>query len=471
MSHEDIFFMSAAELRAKIRTKELSCVELTEKLIDRIEKINPIINAYCTPTFERARRSAKKTDEAIKKGEKIGLLEGIPASIKDNIITKDIRTTFGSKIYENHIPEEDEVVAKRLKKEGIVLLGKSNTPAFGHKAVTENLIFGTTRNPWNLERTPGGSSGGAAASIASGIGYLAIGSDEGGSVRIPSCFCGIFGLKPSFGRIPKYPSYGIMWNTFNHYGPLVRYVEDAALMLDAIAGPHHGDRDSLPKERVSYLEIFNIKPKNLKIGYSTDLGFVRSIEEEVKENVINAAKKFEEFGWDVEEANIKLKKPELAYNLLITAGLGYDLKSYVEQEDLEISTSLKKMIQAGVTYTANDLKNAQMQRKTLFENIYKFFKVYDILITPTTAVSAFELGKMYPEKIAGKRASPTAWMPFTYPFNMSGHPAASIPSGWTSDGLPIGMQIIGQRFDEATVLQASKAFEEIAPWQDKRPKL
>lgn len=469
MSQKDIFFMSAAELGAKIKTKELSCVELTEKIIERIEKINPQINAFCTPTFDLARDQAKKADEAIKRNEKIGLLHGIPCSIKDVIATQGIRTTFGSKIYENNIPDEDEVVVKRLKKQGIILLGKTNTPAFGHKAVTENLVFGATLNPWNLKRTSGGSSGGAAASIVSGIGHLSIGSDGGGSIRIPSAFCGVYGLKPSFGRVPRYPTHGIMWSSLDHYGPIVRYVEDAALMLDAMAGPHHKDRYSLPKEKISYLEVLNEKPKKLKIGYSTDLGFIRAVEEEVKENVINSAKKFEELGWEVEEAKIKIKKPEFAFNLLVTAGLGYDLKSYLDKEDLEISTTLRRMIQAGTSYSALDLQNARMERKKVFNAVSQFFEEFDILITPTTAVSAFELGKMFPEKIAGKRASPVAWMSFTYPFNMSGHPAASIPSGWTSDGLPIGMQIVGQRFDEQTVLQVSKAFEEIAPWQDKKP--
>ncbi|MCK4383909.1 MAG: amidase, partial [Candidatus Lokiarchaeota archaeon] len=233
MKKEDICFMSAFEMREKIETQELSSIEITETIIERIEKVNPIINAYCTPTFELARETAKKADEAVKRNEKLGLLHGIPTSIKDLMQTKGIRTTYGSKLYEDFIPEQDDIAVQRLIKAGCVILGKTNTPEFGHIALTNNKLFGETKTPWDIERNSGGSSGGAASAAASGIGPLSLGSDGGGSIRVPSSCCGVYGLKPTFGRIPSYPRIGIVFNSMDHYGPLVRYVKDAALMLNA----------------------------------------------------------------------------------------------------------------------------------------------------------------------------------------------------------------------------------------------
>ncbi|MBD3255455.1 MAG: amidase, partial [Candidatus Lokiarchaeota archaeon] len=258
--------------------------------------------------------------------------------------------------------------------------------------------------------------------------------------------------------------------TLDHYGPIVRNVKDAALMLDVIAGPHDSDRFTIPRKISSYLDALNELPKNLKIGYSTKLGFVRAINPEVKDTVETAAKKFEDYDWLVEEVKVKIKKPELAFNTLVTSGLAYDFESLLKDES-KLDDTLIKMIQAGLSYSAIDVKRAENGRENLYEVVYKHFKDYDILITPTTACPPFGLGMMYPPKIAGKAVSPVAWMSYTYPFNMSGNPAASIPCGWTKDGLPIGMQIIGPRFEDLIVLQVSQAFEDINPWQEKKPKL
>lgn len=463
--------MSACDMKDAILSQELTSQEITETLIERIEKINPLINAYCTPTFEIARETAKKADQAVKKSEKLGMLHGIPTSIKDLFLTKGIRTTLGSLLYENNIPEDDEVVVKRLKEAGIVILGKTNTPEFGYAGVTHNLIFGKTRNPWNTERIPGGSSGGGAAAVASGLGPLALGNDGGGSVRIPAACCGVFGHKPSLGRVPVFPRIELHAESYVHIGPIVRYVKDAALMLDAIKGPHDGDRYSLPDDKTSYLENISNKPDKLKIGYSIDLGYAKIIDPDIEKNVINSAKKFEELGWSVENVKLKIKKPNSAFYTFYTADYAYDLKSKLKDWRDKIDPELIKMVDAGFGYTGFDIMRAMSQRTKLYETFYEFFKNYDILITPTIAIPPFELGIMFPPQINGKNVSPTAWMPFTFPFNFTGHPAASIPCGWTNDGLPIGMQIIGNRFKDLLILQVSKAFEEIAPWQEKRPKL
>ncbi|MFX1379184.1 MAG: amidase [Promethearchaeota archaeon] len=469
MNKEEICYMSAFDLEDKIKTQEISSQEITEIVIERIEKINPIINAYCTPTFDWARETAKKADDAVKNGDKLGILHGIPISVKDEMPIKGIRTTFGSKLYENNIPTEDDACVERLKNAGAVILGKTNMSPFGFIAVTNNLIFGETRNPWNLKRTSGGSSGGAAASIASGLGYIALGADGGGSIRIPSCFCGTYGIKPSFGRVPVYPTQGVHFESLIHYGSIVRYVIDAALMLDAIKGPHHGDMYSLPHQNINYSEKVNDKPNKLKIGYSLDLGFAKIIDSEVKENFLNSVQKFEEFGWNVKPAKFKIRNPERMLLTYHTVLFGYDLGPKLKEWEDKMHPDLIKAVKAGGEATGQDFARSIARRKIIFEEFYQYFKNYDILLTPTTGLPAFELGISFPTKIDGKMVSPTAWMPFTAAFNLTGLPAASVPCGWSNEGLPIGMQIVGKRFDDLTVLQVSKAFEEIAPWQERRP--
>ena len=473
MNKDEICFMSAYEMLEKIKTQELTSTEITETIIERIERINPIINAYCTPTFELARETAKKADEVFKKGEKLGLLHGIPTSIKDLMQTKGIRTTYGSKLYEDFIPEQDDVAVQRLIAAGCVILGKTNTPEFGSVALTNNKLFGETKNPWDIERNSGGSSGGAASSVASGIGPLALGSDGGGSIRVPSSCCGVYGLKPTFGRIPSYPRIGIAFYSMDHYGPIVRYVKDAALMLNVMKGYHPADNNSFPDDDIDYVKILENKPKKLKIGYSMTLGFGKILEEEVKESVLDGIQKFEQFDWDVEESNLKIRKPESAFKTLVSIGYAYDLQKDFNNRLEDLSPDLKGTIRLGLDNNSMNIGKAREQRNQVYEVMYQYFKNYDVLITPTLPCPAIkpgwlESGTTFPT-IGNKSLNTVSWMTYTYPFNMTGLPAASIPCGWTNSGLPIGMQIVGKRYDERIVLQVSKAFEEIAPWQDKKP--
>ncbi len=470
MRKYDICFMSACDMAEKIKNQELSSEEITEIIIERIEKTNPIINAYCTTTFDLGREMAKIADERVKRNEKIPLLNGIPTSIKDLVPVKGVRTTYGSKIYEHNIPEDDAIVVKRLKDDGCVILGKTNTPEFGFKGVTDNLIFGVTPNPWDLEKTSGGSSGGAAASVVSGMGPLAQGSDGGGSIRHPACFCGAYGLKPSFGRVPIYPKTSHSGQTLSVIGPIVRYVSDAALMLDVMKGPFEGDRHSLPEDHIKYFDHINEKPDKLKIGYTLDLGYAKVVDDEVKKAVVNSIHKFESFGWEVEEAKFKEFDPSMAFSTMWLIMFGYELKPNLKEWKDKIDTDLVTWVEAGLRFPASSLPDAMRIRSQFYQSIYETFKNYDILLTPSTAVPAFESGITYPSKINGIDVTPTAWQAFTFPFNFTGHPAASIPCGWTNAGLPIGLQIVGKRFQEMLVLQVSKAFEERAPWQDKKPK-
>lgn len=469
MNKEEIFFKPAYELREMIKRQEMSSQEITEMMIERIEQINPKLNAFCTPTFDLARASAKEADESIKKGGQLGLLQGVPISIKDEMPLKGIRTTFGSKLYENYIPEESDISVQRLQEAGSVILGKTNMPEFGVFAVTYNKIFGESKNPWDLKRTPGGSTGGGAAAVVSGLCFLSLGADGGGSIRIPSSLCGAYGIKPSFGRVPVYPVSGLHFESLIHYGPIVRYVKDAALMLDAMKGPHEADMYALPEQNISYFEKVDDKPSKLKIGYSLDLGFSKVIDPDVKENVEKSAEKFTKLGWDVEKTKFKIKNPERCFLAIYGVTVYFDLMKDLEKNPELLDPELVKAAQVGAGMTGVDVARAMSLRKKYFDQFYHYFQDYDILITPTTNLPAFELGQIYPSMIAGKMVSPTAWMPFTAIFNLTGLPAASIPCGWSKEGLPIGMQILGRRLDDLTVLQVSKAFEEIAPWQAKKP--
>jgi aspartyl-tRNA(Asn)/glutamyl-tRNA(Gln) amidotransferase subunit A len=260
-----------------------------------------------------------------------------------------------------------------------------------------------------------------------------------------------------------------MGQTLAVAGPIVRYVKDAALMLDVMKGFYEGDRFSIPSDKVDYLELVNEKPEKLKIGFTLDLGYAKVIDSEVENSILNSITKYEEFGWSIEKVKMKLRKPELPFYTFWTAMLAYDFKQKLKEWEDKMDPDFVKLVKVGLGYDGMSLPKAIAARNKVHETIFKIFKEFDILITPTTAVPAFDLGIMFPPKINNINVSPTGWQPFSFPFNLTGNPAASIPCGWSSEGLPIGMQIVGSMYDELKVLQVSKAFEEIAPWQDKRP--
>jgi len=472
MKNNDIYFMPAWKMAELIQNQERTSLEITQAIIERIKKINPIINAYCIPTFDSALEKAKQIDTAIRNNQKVGKLAGVPISIKDEMRIKGVRTTYGSKIYENNIAEEDEITVKRLKREDVVILGKTNMPEFGHHGYTRNLVFGETVNPWNTDKATGGSSGGAAAAVSSGLGPLALGADGGGSIRAPCSFCGLFGIKATQGRVPVHPENTTLADTLlDQYGPLARNVKDAALMLDILKGPYDFDKFSLPAQDISYFDKVDEIPRNLKIGYSLDLGFVKAIDPEVEKNLLNSVHKFEELDYNVDKLKIRLRKPEFAFNIIYTTYFAYEFTSFLKEWKDKMTPSLVRMIEAGSSFNAIDYMKALDIRSNMYERVAEHFKEYDILVTPTTAIPAFNKGEEPPMVINGKSVPPTTFTAFTFPFNLTGHPAASIPCGWSSKNTPIGMQIVGNRFEDLKVLQAAKAFEEIAPWQDKTPNL
>jgi Asp-tRNA(Asn)/Glu-tRNA(Gln) amidotransferase A subunit family amidase len=465
--HEDLAWRSALEIAALVRDKQLSPVELTAALLARIEAIDPRLNAFCLVTADAARAAAREAEIAVMKNEPIGALHGVPLSLKDVLYTRGIRTTGGSRLFADLVPEEDNVAVGRLKAAGAIILGKTNTSEFGHKALTDNPLFGVTRNPWDPERTPGGSSGGAAAAVASGLGPVALGTDGGGSVRVPAAFCGLVGVKPSFGRVPQTPGFP-GWDHVGTTGPLARTVRDAAAVLDVIAGGDDRDRSTLPREAGSYLAACDDDVRGLHVAWTPDLGYA-AVEDRVLDLCGNAAAEFENLGCHVEVVNPGWENPEDAFATIVAAQFYAAWADELPAREADMDASLVRFLRRGGSVTARDYLAAMAKVNAYWQEVHVFLARFDLLLTPTTAVAPFALGAGVPREIAGQEVSRLGWMPFTYPFNLTGQPAASVPAGWTEDGVPVGLQIVGRRHADRTVLAAAAAFEAACPWRDRRP--
>lgn len=474
-STHDICDLSAADIAAKIRRKELSAVEVTDAHLARMEALDGQLHAFCTPTPELARETARKIDADIMAGREVGPLAGVPLGVKDLICTAGIRTVSGSMAYKDFVPDEDDVCVERLKAAGCVNLGKTNVPEFGYSGVGHNPVFATTRNPWNLERTPGGSSAGSGAAVASGMCPFALGSDGGGSIRIPAAHSGIYGLKASMGRVPLYPGTkderypGVSsWESLEHIGPMSRTVEDAALMMSVIAGPDPRDRFTLPAAPYDWRETTKGEIKGLRVALSLDWGYA-AVDPEVRAIVADAAKAFEtDLGCTVEEAHPGWEDPFASFWALVASESDLrGMRKMVEQHGSQMSPHLVAFIER--QWTAEEFTDALMVRKAVNNKMWRFMQTYDLLLTPTLAVPPFALDIQGPEKIDGRMVANTAWLAFTFPMNMTGQPAASIPAGFTKDGLPVGLQIIGRHLDDEMVLRASACFEKVRPWTGRRP--
>ena len=396
--------------------------------------------------------------------------------IKDLVCAKGIRTTSGSAAYIDFIPDEDDVSVERLREAGAVILGKTNAPEFGYSGVGHNAVFPATRNPWNPDLTSGGSSAGSAAAVAAGIGPFAIGSDGGGSIRIPSSLCGTFGMKASMGRVPLYPGCrderypGVSsWESTEHIGPIARTVADAALMLSVIAGPDDRDRHSLPKADFDWMNALQGGIEGCRVAYSSDWGYA-PVDPRVRDIVGRAVKVFEtDLGCSVEEANPGWRNPFDAFWAVVANDS--DLRGMRDMIDRtgadNISPHLVDFVRK--QWTAEDFTDAQVVRKEVVNKMWRLMRDYDLLLTPTLAVPAFEIGIQGPMTIDGRQVADTEWLHFTFPINFTGQPAATLPAGWTDDGLPVGLQIIGHHLDDPLVLRASAAFEAAAPWRDRWP--
>lgn len=479
-SHSDneICRLDAVALAARVRSREVSAVEVTAAVLRRMDALEPYLHAFCTPTPELAHETARTIDARLQAGEEVGPLAGVPVGIKDLVATKGVLTAMGSVLYRDFVPDEDDIVVERLKAADAVIIGKTNVPELGYSGVGHNPVFQTTRNPWNPALTPGGSSAGSGAAVAAGVGPFAIGSDGGGSVRIPAAHCGLVGVKASMGRVPLYPGCrderypGVSsWESLEHIGPMARTVADCALMLNIIAGPDPRDRHSLPAAEFGWLA--EAQPQTLKgkrVAYSADWGYA-AVDPEVRRVVGKAVGVFErDLGCIVEAADPGWADPFAAFWGLVALETDLaGLRRMVKDRRNEISPHLLALLD--YPWTAEELTDAMTARKTVCNRMWRFMEQYDLLLTPTLAVPPFPVHMQGPEIIDGRMVAPTQWLTFTFPINMTGQPAASVPAGFTGDGLPVGLQIVGRHLDDQLVLRACAAFEAAQPWRDKWPEL
>ena len=460
-------WLGALELAGLIRDRAVSPVEVAEAVLARIERLNPRLNAFCLVAHESARAAAREAEIAVMKGEPIGPLCGVPVSVKDVLPTRGLVSTGGSRLFADEVPSEDALVVGRLRVAGAVIVGKTNTSEFGHKAVTDNPLFGPTRNPWDPSLTPGGSSGGAAAAVASGQGPIGVGTDGGGSVRIPASFCGLFGLKPSWGRVPNHRGFP-GWERLSQTGPITRSVRDAAAVLDVIAGGDDRDPESLPGGAADYVGACDDEVKGLHVAWSPDLGYAR-VEPEVLRLCEEAAAQFESLGCHVEDVSPGWESPEAAFGTIVSAQLHAAWGDRLPQAEPMLDPSFVKLLRRGGGVTAREYLDAQSWARTFWLEVHGFLARFDLLLTPTVAVPPFAVGGPPPREIAGEPVTVLGWMPFTYPFNLTGQPAASVPVGVTARGLPVGLQIVGRRHADRAVLAAAAAYEAACPWAERRP--
>src|SRR6266508_937777 len=466
MTSPDLGFTPATELAALIRAKKLSPVELTKATLERIERLNPKLNAFVTVTADLATEAAKKAEQVVMKGGALGPLTGVPFSIKDLAVTAGVPTKFGSFIHEKNVPVHDAPFVRRLKEAGGVMLGKTTTPEFGWKAIGDSPLTGSTRNPWNPAVTTGGSSAGAAAATAAGLGPIHQGSDGAGSIRIPSSFCGIYGFKPTYGRVPMWPISNT--DSTSHTGPVTRTVADAALMLAVMAGPDDWDRTSLDGAPEDYVSRLHEGIKGLRAAWSLTLGGL-SVDADVAAVAKQAALAFQELGSTVDEvADPRFADTHEMIRSMWNAHYAGNFGQYLPQWRDRMDPGLVAAIEDGFRYSAAHYVEMRGKKFAHWDTVRPLFEKYHLLLTPSVSVTAFEVGRLNPAHFPQHTWDWFPWASFSYPFNFTGQPAASVPAGFTPTGMPVGLQIVGRRGADLTVLQASAAFEQARPWAQER---
>ena len=464
----DLTQCTAEQLLHLYRSGQASPVDATKALLARIEKLNPKLNAFTLVDEKVAMNCAKSSEAkwqvhrkaALHGGAEVGALEGVPASIKDLILTRGWPTLRGSRTVDpNQAWEIDAPVTARLRESGAVLFAKTTTPEFGCKGETNSPATGITRNPWNTDKTPGGSSGGTAAAVAAGLGPIGVGTDGAGSVRIPAAFCGNFGLKPSFGRVPAYPL--SPFGSVAHLGPHTMSVRDAALMMNVMKQPDARDWTSLPPDATDYCVGLEDGIRGLRIAYSPTLGYAKNIHPDVAAAVEAAVKVLQSLGAHVEQVDPGFEDPlEITTGLWFLGALSVWNGLSAEQQAL-VDPDFKAEAVLGQKLNTMDVQQLNLKRGVLGSHMRQFMQKYDLLVTPSVSVPAFDARPagqqaMTPEAMLG-------WTPFSYPFNLTQQPASTIPCGLTKDGLPIGLQFVGRMFDDAMVLRASRAYESVCP--------
>ena len=458
---DDIAWMTAAELLARYRDRSLSPVEAVDALLARIDRMQPEFNAFVHLDPERTRAQARESEARWADGAPKGRLDGVPVSVKDLALAAGWPTLRGSRAVDPAGPWTDDAPAvARLREHGAVLLGKTATPEFGHKGVTHSELCGVTRNPWDREKTPGGSSGGAGAALAAGLGPLAIGTDGGGSIRIPAAFCGVFGIKPTFGRVPAWPA--SPYGTLSHVGPMARTVADAAAMLSVMAEPDPRDWFALPPDGADYAASLDLPLDGWRVAWSRALGRAGArLDAEVEKACAAAARRFAELGAVVEEADPDWPHdPGPVFATHWSAGAAQLAEDLGPEKELMLEPSLRRLAAAGRALDGPAVKRAETRRAACGMALAAMFQRFDLVLSPTMPLTAFATGADLPDESWAE--DPLGWIPFTYPVNLARNPAASIPCG-IAGGLPAGLQVIGPLYGDAAVLRACRAFEKTSP--------
>ncbi len=471
---ESLAFAPAVELRAMLAERRISSVELTELYLSRIERLDGQLNAYLTLTPDIALAQARRADDAAARGESLGALHGLPIALKDLQMTKGVRTTGGSLAFADRVPDANAACVERIFDAGGVMLGKTNTPEFGLLGANENRLGEPCRNPWNPQRTSGGSSGGAGAATAAGMCALATGGDGGGSIRIPASFNGIYGIKPTQGRVSSYAGVDAppAVNITSQQGPMSRTVADTAMLLSVIAGYDPRDSGSLRQPTPDFEAAAERGVDGLRLGWSADFGYAPA-DAEVADGAESAATAFEDMGCSLDESDLALESPFDTWIVFFAAN-AYATNGYLlDDPDDPLTWYGRWIIEQGAKMTAVDYLRALGERDRMIQQFLDQFERFDLLLSPTMAVTAFPTDE-YPQQVGGRDPYPLpAWgfLPYTHPINTIGFPAASVPCGFDSDGMPIGLHIIGRPGDEETVLAASAAFERARPWAHVKPQV
>lgn len=466
MTDSTLHYLPATELVARIRNKSLSPVTLMEATIARAEALNPNLNAICTTTFDTAMEAAHAAEAAVTRGGDLPPLHGIPTSVKDLALTRGVRTMAGSHVFADRVPDISHVHVERMSDAGMISIGKTTTSEFGWSGVSNCPATGITHNPWKRGMNAGASSAGAAVCAAAGIGPIHQGSDGAGSIRMPAAFCGVYGLKPSHGRIPYYPmpQNGLI----SHVGPITRTVADAALMLQALAGPDQRDMTSIDAAPENYLAHLDDGVAGLRVAYSPDLGYLK-VDDEVATSVRNAVQAFTDAGCIVEEIDPGWGDPIEMEHCLFSVTIAMMYGGFVEKWGDRMDPGLVEIIRYGQRFSAIEYSRAAGERLAYYDRVAALFERFDILVMPSLSVAAFPAERLIPEHWEQHEWDWLRWAGFSYPFNLTWLPAATCPCGFTADGLPVGLQIVAGRNQDLRVLQASRAFEQLRPWAQHRP--
>ncbi len=470
---DDLLFLSAIDAASLIRRRKLSPVAYVNAVLAAIERAQPKINAFVTVMADQARDAARMAEAAVASSAPLGPLHGVPVSIKDLIDVAGVRTTHGSHIFADHIASADGVTPARLKTAGAIIVGKTTTPEFGHKGLTDSPLQGITRNPWALDRTTGGSSGGAAAAVAAGLGPLAVGTDGAGSIRGPAATCGIVGLKPTLGAIPMETASDVFANN-SYAGPMTRTVADAALMFSTMVGPDERDPWSLANPGLRPISplLTGQRLTGIRIGHVAKMAN-KLVDDEVQANTDAALKALADLGAEIEPITESIDWIEYEGRVLYQSAIAAKMLPRFPQWRDRMDKSLVAFAEWGSAFSMTDVRNAEYARTGLFQAVQRLFKRYDFLVSPTTARAALDatFDATQPVIISNQPCGLTrqSWTAYQYPFNLTGHPAISVPSGWTRDGLPTALQIVGRWWADTDVLRVAALFEQARPWAERRP--